>query len=316
MTGEIRPDHTPSVNPVLEWSKLDPLDQDLGGGQKIGNLLWQWTLVLQALGIPHKPHQSAGRWILLVPGEWESPARKEIREFMAEAQTVEPSPVHHGPDTLGSTLIWTAGFILAGLRIQGAKPLFGFSAWDWITRGRGDSSLMLDGQWYRSATALLLHADVGHLLANALGLAFFTGLASRRMCSGCAWLAALVAGCLGNALNAWFRGPGHLFLGASTAVFGSVGLLSGMAVALDRPGKWVQAGVPVAAGLGMLALLGTSGERTDLGAHLFGFVSGLALGSGAGFRLRGWGRPGRMLAFFCGLIAVLMMAGAWFLALG
>ncbi len=36
------------------------------------------------------------------------------------------------------------------------------------------------------------------------------------------------------------------------------------------------------AGLGLLAMLG-AGEDTDLGAHLFGFVSGLMLGMGTGF---------------------------------
>jgi membrane associated rhomboid family serine protease len=36
--------------------------------------------------------------------------------------------------------------------------------------------------------------------------------------------------------------------------------------------------LPLGAGAGLLAMLGTEGERTDLGAHFFGFLCGLALG--------------------------------------
>jgi hypothetical protein len=35
---------------------------------------------------------------------------------------------------------------------------------------------------------------------------------------------------------------------------------------------------PLAAGLGLLAMLGSSGEQTDLGAHLFGLLVGVVAG--------------------------------------
>jgi hypothetical protein len=37
--------------------------------------------------------------------------------------------------------------------------------------------------------------------------------------------------------------------------------------------------IPLMAGIILMALLGTGGERTDVGAHLFGLLSGLALGA-------------------------------------
>ena len=36
--------------------------------------------------------------------------------------------------------------------------------------------------------------------------------------------------------------------------------------------------LPLGAGVGLLAFLGTEGERTDLGAHLFGFCCGIIAG--------------------------------------
>jgi hypothetical protein len=37
--------------------------------------------------------------------------------------------------------------------------------------------------------------------------------------------------------------------------------------------------MPIMAGLALLAFLGSSGERTDLGGHLFGLLSGLIFGN-------------------------------------
>ena len=40
--------------------------------------------------------------------------------------------------------------------------------------------------------------------------------------------------------------------------------------------------LPLAAALALLALLGSGGENTDLGAHLLGFATGILLGLPAG----------------------------------
>jgi membrane associated rhomboid family serine protease len=68
-------------------------------------------------------------------------------------------------------------------------------------------------------------------------------------------------------------------VGASTAIFGAVGLLSALAIGRHRRGgiRGRRALTPLAAGLGLLAMLGTS-ARSDLSAHLFGLLAGLLLG--------------------------------------
>ncbi len=41
----------------------------------------------------------------------------------------------------------------------------------------------------------------------------------------------------------------------------------------------MKAWLPLGAGLALLSMLGSGGERTDLMAHLFGFMTGLILGA-------------------------------------
>ncbi len=90
----------------------------------------------------------------------------------------------------------------------------------------------------------------------------------------------LLSGALGNGLTAWVHGSDHVSVGASTAVFGAVGLLVGQGLILRRRLglRGPRALAPIAAGLGLFAMLGTGGARTDLLAHVFGLLSGTALG--------------------------------------
>jgi membrane associated rhomboid family serine protease len=109
-------------------------------------------------------------------------------------------------------------------------------------------------------------------------------------------------------------GPPHNAIGFSTAVFGTAGLLSGMGVHRERGARMRNWFVPLAAGLAILSLLGSGGERTDLGAHLWGLVAGIVLGIGTGYAVKRMGRPDQatQLALYCG--GVLLLCGGWFWA--
>ena len=82
---------------------------------------------------------------------------------------------------------------------------------------------MLAGEWWRAVTALTLHADLAHVLANAVAIAIFLGAVARRLGPALATWLALAAGVAGNVLTALVAGGGHVSLGASTAVFGALG---------------------------------------------------------------------------------------------
>jgi hypothetical protein len=67
--------------------------------------------------------------------------------------------------------------------------------------------------------------------------------------------------------------------------------------------------------LGLLAFTGTAGENTDLGAHLFGFIAGLAAGLAlARFASVAWLRTPRVQRVAGALAAVLLVA-AWVVGL-
>ncbi len=129
---------------------------------------------------------------------------------------------------------------------------------------------------------------------------------------GLAWSGMLLAGALGNALNAFIQTPGHMSIGASTAVFATLGILASYSwkQRQHRLNRWV----PVGSGIALLAFLGMGGERTDIFAHLAGFGSGCLFGALVGFL-------GNRLEFLVrhqlalGLAAVTLFAVAWLLAL-
>lgn len=155
--------------------------------------------------------------------------------------------------------------------------------------GRVDSIRMVeDGEWARTLTALMLHGDLVHLVSNlvaGLGFAFFV---ARFFGAAAGWLLILLTGVTGNALNAWVYYPeAHYSIGASTAVFGALGLLTGVGlwVALSESRRtwsvprWF---VPVFGGVTLLGLIGIGDGAldglVDVAAHISGFLCGLLIG--------------------------------------
>ena len=138
---------------------------------------------------------------------------------------------------------------------------------------------ILGGDWYRAATALLLHADVVHLLGNMAGIAILGSAVCSVMGWGVGWLTILSSGIGGNILNALVYKAGHSSIGASTAVFGALGILSAwqMLRRVKQPGRRLRALMPLGAGMALLGFMGSS-EHTDVLAHLFGFLTGIAIG--------------------------------------
>ncbi len=142
------------------------------------------------------------------------------------------------------------------------------------------------GEWWRPATALFLHADIGHLVANLGAGMFLFGLVLAAFGPLRGAVALAVAAVLGNgaaaALHPW---SGYGSLGASTAVFAGLGLLTGAAVReafLIRRFSLRALLLPSLAGGSLLALYGAGGMRTDVVAHATGFAAGLLLGAAIG----------------------------------
>lgn len=166
-----------------------------------------------------------------------------------------------------------------------------------IARGVSSSrGILVQGEWWRPFTALFLHADRIHLISNIASGVLFGTWVCRSIGPWLGWTLILAAGTLGNALNAASRLDERFSsLGASTAVFGALGILTGLAVFQAtrdraRPSSFRHL-VPLGGGLVLLSWLGVGSDpRTDVAGHVCGFAVGVLLGLIAGWRRRAGAR--------------------------
>lgn len=285
---------------------------EVGRYQRVGSA-HDHGLVILAMGIPYwlMPMEEGG-YGLFVETPYEAAVREQFRKFDRENRYWPPSPdlLPTGSGTgwsvsLYALLIW--GIFL----IQDARLL---------EAGSAEEGAILAGEWWRSITALTLHGDWAHLVGNTLGGWLFFGLVFRYLGHGLSWILILASGMLGNLANAWgYAGTGHNSIGASTAVFGGLGILVGFRLWRQfRLSGWEwprQLWVPVVAGLVLLGFLGAGGERTDVLAHWWGFLSGAALGVGAGYLRLHERCKGNRSQSFLGWLTIAVVIGAWGLAL-
>lgn len=298
-----------------------PIPPDLGDGRMSGPIPVRradlWALVLHAREIPCRQERAGLGRTLLVPSDRLEDALDELRLFEEENRDWPPAtpvPVPLVENTLAtlSILLLVATFHnITQLR----HPIPGFGPIDWVGIGGAAAGAIRDGQWWRTVTALTLHSGPVHLLGNLLIGGFFIVVLCRQLGSGLAWCLLVLSGILGNLANALFQPAYHNSIGASTLVFGAVGILG--AIHLAQPGRrwrrrWL---LPVAAALALLAMLGTEGDNTDLGAHLFGFACGAPLGLVAGYLTDRLGYPGRRGNVLLACAAALVPVVAWWAAL-
>jgi membrane associated rhomboid family serine protease len=276
-----------------------------------------WALVLESRYVPFRVERCEAGWTLLVPAAYYDTAREELRLFELEnCNWPPPEPISHPlSDNILATL--SVLFLVATFYNLTLLDLsfFGHAPIDWLGLGSADSARILNGQWWRTVTALTLHSGLPHLLGNlTIGGVFIVWLC-RDLGSGLAWCLLLASGILGNLANSWLQYPSHTSVGASTVVFGAVGILASIRLLRERRHLRRRWPLPLAGAVALLALLGTEGERTDLGAHLFGFVFGLILGIGAEYLVGRYGLPGRRLNALLALLAALAPVVAWWAAL-
>jgi membrane associated rhomboid family serine protease len=294
---------------------------DLGDWEAAGLLserrVRRWALVLDARRIPCRIESGGMGWRLLVPSDRFAEAREELRLFEEENRGWPP-PEPPAGSLVENTLVTLSVLILLATFHNLTRldiSLFGRWPIDWTELGKADAGKILSGEWWRLVTALTLHGDWLHLFSNlALG-GFFIVWLSRELGSGLSWSLLLGSGILGNLANACLQPPTHSSVGASTVVFGAVGILASLSVMrhrLSRKRRWA---LPAAAALALLALLGTEGKNTDLGAHLFGFAFGLGLGLPAEYLVARHGRPGRRLNILLSILSALIVLAAWWAAL-
>ena len=269
------------------------------------------SLVLAALQLEHALVQVGRVWQLQVPAAIATEARRELNDYDYENR---PRPAAIPVREIESGVAGAVGYAAVLILFAAVEDLTVFGI-DWRSAGRLHAGDVLAGEWWRTVTALTLHLDLGHLTANlAFGL-FFGLFAGRYLGSGLAWCSILFAGAAGNGLNALLQTAEHRAVGASTAVFAALGLLSAYVWRRGylRHLSWPRRLAPVVAGVALLAYTGTGDENTDVVAHLTGFVCGFGLGLIYGQRSQPVS-PVPLLQWLTGGVAVALLAVSWGLA--
>ena len=270
----------------------------------------EWALVLTSAGIAHAVQTHLEQWALVVASGDVARAQAALDAYDVENRRSPQTPVvttEYGPTYAGVIMaVGLLGFY-AVILSSNREPA-------WTRAGAAMAARILNGEVWRAVTALTLHAGPAHVAGNAVCCAIFATALCRALGPGVGVWLMLVAGAGGNALNAALRGAPHSAVGASTAIFGAVGALGALQfVTRSRGGvrRW-RAWVPIAAALGLLAMLGTSAD-SDVLAHLFGFGVGAVLGVGSAVILSP--PPGRMMQAMLVAAALATVAAAWVVAL-
>jgi len=275
----------------------------------------EWLLVLRAEGLEASLRRSAAGFGVEVADPERTRAGATLAAYRLERrerqERVERARRNEGAIVREATLYEIAcAYALAltllafhlGLEQSGRREAL-------VQMGRSQAVLVLDGEPWRLVTALTLHADLPHVVGNTLFGGLFLAALAGRLGVGLALLCFVVSGTLGNLANALYYGSGHSSIGASTGVFGLVGVLAGLAAwqrhqrSIPGRGAWVA----FAAGLGIVAILGSGGPGIDFTAHLFGLAAGGLTGLGLAVPLAPRARPGlalQALAFAAALSAI------------
>jgi rhomboid protease GluP len=284
------------------------------------------AFMLYAVGIASAIARDGREYLLLVDVD-DTPAAGEHLHLYEQERLVTPPPPPPSPRLHPHALKGSLGYALVLFFVAFAVAN-GLWRLDAFNVGELNAGLVQQGQWWRVFTALTLHIDTLHLVSNTVFGMWFGYLASRLIGVGNAWLLVVLGAGFANWVEGYFGPPGHLSVGASTAVFSALGLLSGFSwrTRLAYPQRWALRWAPLVAGIVLLSWTGTGGESidqpgsvgtgltVDVLAHALGFVVGL--GAGAVAALKAAGRVlDRVPQWLAGLLALLPLALAWVRAL-
>jgi rhomboid protease GluP len=273
------------------------------------------AFVLTAVGLPNEIVRQNEHFVLWVNAWAFSQARHHIESHSAESIVAQPAPSLpkaplHPHAWIGSLFYIAVLMAVAGAVSSGVGPLNAFEL------GALDAGRVQEGELWRAWTALTLHLDIEHLVLNLGAGAWLGYLAGRRLGYGTAWMLIVVGAGLANLLEALGAPPMHRAVGASTAVFATLGLLSAYSWSerYNVPQPWALRWGPLVAGVILLGWTGSQGENTDIVAHVAGFAVAALIGAVAALPAVSH-HVRRVPQWAGGLIAISLIAVSWALVL-
>ena len=172
------------------------------------------ALVLAAVGIPSSIRIDGGVFLLEVEDALSQGALTELAHYERESRPAAPPPppppLH--PQAWVGCMVYVA--VLLGVAHAIGNGALRLDAFD---LGELNAAQVQSGQWWRAWTALTLHLDVGHLIANLGAGVWFGYLAARELGSGNSWFLIVNGAALANWMEAQLGPATHRSVGASTA---------------------------------------------------------------------------------------------------
>jgi len=271
----------------------------------------EWELVLLAQGLSPSIGRNSDGIFLSVP---QAQAARAVASLAAYEQE-NPRKVTERGEPIQAQSVLAGATVALMLLLFFFVTVQGWPALPWFDRGSADAQLIIQGELWRTVTALTLHADAAHVLSNAVAAALFFSAVASMAGAGFGGALVLLAGAGGNLADAFLQGSPHDAVGASTAVFGAIGILGSLGLMWRRhsaSSRW-RVWLPIAASLALLGMLGSGGARVDIWAHLLGLLIGAALGIAVAWLTPA--APRGSVQWACGIAAVIALLSCWALAL-
>ncbi|WP_051294791.1 rhomboid family intramembrane serine protease [Maridesulfovibrio bastinii] len=273
----------------------------------------KWSLVLMSQSIPHFVDSSGSRIKIFVYTPYVNEACSQIELFIAENRAGTKTEVKNDPVPLAAPMVVLYMFYLLCMYVLSRtfSPVLGLYPEKIESIGRLDAARILSGEWWRALTAVTLHGDPAHIFGNMVIGGMLISVLAQRIGAGYALFPAVCCAALANIINAWLHGSDFLAVGFSGAVFAATGILAAFEAFSTSDMGFRQAFVAVAAGLSLLAALGTGGENTDLAGHFLGFAFGLATGLLLRICNLFYSHRGQMSDYILYLCSFILLLAAW-----
>lgn len=272
------------------------------------------AVVLQSVGIPSEVLPWKDHFLLIVRPDKVEESEHQLNLYFLENSKVDEIKTPGFPSLLKrlpGALLYVSILLLVD-----SSPNYDLFTFDLSEIGSANVGLIRQGEWWRTVTALTLHANFPHLVGNIVFGLVLGLFASQILGAGVAWFSILLAGILGNVVSAIIQTPSHNSLGASTAVFAALGIVAAHTwiTRHNRFYRGMHRLTPIIGGIMLLSFLGGPGERIDVISHITGFISGGLFGGfygrfGSGLKLQDAYQSA------LGIAAIVIVLFAWLAAI-